>query len=341
MIIAAFSKYLGYGVGGAERSLINHLKDVDRQSDVQIKIIYCEGIKAFSASKNHIIFPDSWQIIPIKCKTNFNRFFFYDYLINRCVLQFFFSDLKADVLYAQNLWAPTAINSFSGKTVRFIRDEYDLNIWGNYHTGCKKVAKAVYQKLQWLGYKRYCDDNTEAMKKTDEVIANSNYMAGQIKQIFGRDSKIKYPNIDLEDLCQRYDRCADDIPGKDKAVVMVGDSVVKGVRLFCEISKRFPDEKFMIFSRAVDTPKQKNNIIYMPWQKDPAEIYKYAKLVLVPSLWNEAYGRVAAEARSLDIDVIVSDKGGLGEAVDNDKNCIAEGFGDFIRKIKQFLQKNE
>jgi glycosyltransferase involved in cell wall biosynthesis len=45
------------------------------------------------------------------------------------------------------------------------------------------------------------------------------------------------------------------------------------------------------------------------------KIYGKCKILLVPSLWNEGYGRVAHEAQISGIPVIASTRGGLPEAV--------------------------
>jgi glycosyltransferase involved in cell wall biosynthesis len=47
----------------------------------------------------------------------------------------------------------------------------------------------------------------------------------------------------------------------------------------------------------------------------PAEWLQYTKLLLVPSVWAEPFGRVAVEAMINGIPAIVSDRGGLPEAV--------------------------
>jgi glycosyltransferase involved in cell wall biosynthesis len=44
-------------------------------------------------------------------------------------------------------------------------------------------------------------------------------------------------------------------------------------------------------------------------------VYGRTKILLVPSLWEEAYGRVATEAQLSGIPVITSNRGGLPEAV--------------------------
>ena len=65
-----------------------------------------------------------------------------------------------------------------------------------------------------------------------------------------------------------------------------------------------------------------------------------SKLVIVPSQWKEAYGRVAKEAILLNIPVIVSDIGGLKEAVDYDKSKLVKNYKsieEWIKKIQKLL----
>ncbi len=45
------------------------------------------------------------------------------------------------------------------------------------------------------------------------------------------------------------------------------------------------------------------------------KFYKTAKILLVPSLWEEAWGRVVTEAHVSGIPVLASDRGGLPESV--------------------------
>ena len=48
---------------------------------------------------------------------------------------------------------------------------------------------------------------------------------------------------------------------------------------------------------------------------DPRAFYRVSKLVLMPSLWDESFGRVAAEAMMNGIPVIASDRGALPEVI--------------------------
>ena len=62
-------------------------------------------------------------------------------------------------------------------------------------------------------------------------------------------------------------------------------------------------------------------------------------MVLVPSLWKEAYGRVAKESILLNIPVLVSDIGGLKEAVNYDDSKlikISKTKMNGLEKLKSF-----
>ena len=57
------------------------------------------------------------------------------------------------------------------------------------------------------------------------------------------------------------------------------------------------------------------NIHVMANTPDPRDFYKVSRLVLVPSLWNESFGRVAAEVLALGLPVLASRRGSLPEVL--------------------------
>ncbi len=58
-----------------------------------------------------------------------------------------------------------------------------------------------------------------------------------------------------------------------------------------------------------------SNVSFLASQKDMRKVYGKCKLLLAPSLWEEAYGRVVTEAQFSGIPVVASNRGGLPEAV--------------------------
>jgi glycosyltransferase involved in cell wall biosynthesis len=336
--VIAFSKNLVYGVGGAERSILEELKKIDVKKHVTLASI--SGVKSFNASNLKLDLPRSFNIAMFKPRILTNRFFFNEYLLNRQVIKDFIEHDCADYdeLWAQNIWAPIAINSFGKKTVYFARDESFLNIRPNYHHGFKRYAKKFYDLIDSPGFSSYCRDNRKAIENADEVIANSTFMAGKIKERFGRDSKVIYPFIDKSTIKQNYENIKVDVPEYEKGIVLLGDSKIKGIDTVLRLADDFPLEIFYIFSRTTTQPLKRNNIIYMPWVRSCEDAYKFAKIVIAPSICQEAYGRVAAESLALDIPCLVNDIGGLPEAVKYNQSLIAMNYQDFKIKLTQLLK---
>ena len=84
-----------------------------------------------------------------------------------------------------------------------------------------------------------------------------------------------------------------------------------------------------------------NDKIFFKGFQKVEEIYKNIDILIVPSLWNEPFGRIVPEANSHGIPVLVTDKGGLPELVENGKN----GYifdpdlpDDFKNKIELILE---
>ncbi len=101
-----------------------------------------------------------------------------------------------------------------------------------------------------------------------------------------------------------------------------------------------PEVNFYFFSRYVKSPQKDANIFWMPWQKNEIDIYKYAKIVIVPSICEEGYGRVSREAFLLNIPVLVSKRGGLTETVDEKQKYIVEDYFNpeiWKKKIENFI----
>lgn len=81
--------------------------------------------------------------------------------------------------------------------------------------------------------------------------------------------------------------------------------------LFVEGWPLKPDERRALTRRVADHP----NVTLHASVADMRTIYAKTRIVLAPSQWEEAYGRVATEAQVSGIPVVGSDRGGLPEAI--------------------------
>jgi glycosyltransferase involved in cell wall biosynthesis len=103
-------------------------------------------------------------------------------------------------------------------------------------------------------------------------------------------------------------------------VTLINPCAVKGLPIFIELAKAFPKVPFAAVPTWGTTPQDRaaldrlDNVSVLPAEKDVDRIYSQTRVLLVPSLWAEARGRVVVEAMLRAIPVLASDVGGLPEA---------------------------
>jgi glycosyltransferase involved in cell wall biosynthesis len=107
----------------------------------------------------------------------------------------------------------------------------------------------------------------------------------------------------------------------DREVIgMINPSQVKGVDILLSLAKALPHRKFAAWrSWGADDAIEKKlealpNIELKPTCRNMEDAWKDIKVLLVPSLWLEAWGMVVVEAQLRGIPVISSDSGALPEA---------------------------
>ncbi|MBF9033140.1 glycosyltransferase [Rhodobacterales bacterium HKCCE2091] len=147
-------------------------------------------------------------------------------------------------------------------------------------------------------------------------IANSRFTADRYRQKFGLDCTVVPPTLDPS-------RYAVDSDGS--YVTMINPVAEKGVGLAIEIAARCPEIPFLFVEswllgaeeearlRAAIAPYP--NIRFERRAADVRDVYRRTRILLAPSTWEEAWGRVASEAQCSGIPVIGSTRGGLPEAI--------------------------
>src|SRR5690606_8931945 len=81
--------------------------------------------------------------------------------------------------------------------------------------------------------------------------------------------------------------------------------------LFVEAWRLSPDVRRAFRDRAARLP----NVEWSERVSDMRTVYRRARIALVPSAWEEAWGRIVTEAQVSGIPVLASDRGGLPESV--------------------------
>jgi len=122
-------------------------------------------------------------------------------------------------------------------------------------------------------------------------------------------------------------------------VTLINPCAVKGISIFLDLARSLPQVRFAAVPTWGTTPADREALAALPNMTllDPADeidrIYEQTRVLLMPSLWQEAFGVTAVEAMLRGLPVLVSDAGGLPEA--------ALGVGGVlpVRPIERFTDR--
>jgi glycosyltransferase involved in cell wall biosynthesis len=148
------------------------------------------------------------------------------------------------------------------------------------------------------------------------VLANSRFTAGRARQDLGVEAQVLPPLV-------RPDAYRVRAPGD--RVLFVNPHPDKGVEIAFALAERRPDVPFLFVESwpLPDDVRQAHlrraaclpNVEWSERVGDMRSVYARARIVLAPSLWEEAWGRIATEAQVSGIPVLASTRGGLPESV--------------------------
>ena len=130
----------------------------------------------------------------------------------------------------------------------------------------------------------------KALLDADIVIANSNFMRNRFLKELGVDSVVIYPPVETEKYPKR--ECEN--------IIFLSPSKRKGIDFVKGLIKALPNEHFEIIKGLE--------------HRETLKRIANAKVVLVPSVWEEPFGRIPVEAIQQNTPVISSDRGGLPES---------------------------
>lgn len=147
-------------------------------------------------------------------------------------------------------------------------------------------------------------------------IANSAFTAARFKARYGIDTAI-IPPIFRADAYRTY--------GEGRHVTFINPVRAKGLDIVLDVAGLCPDIPFLFvrgwpLSKKEETELQQRlsrlpNVRLVDRTTDMAPIYQQTRILLVPSQWQETWGRVVSEAQFSGIPVLSSDLGGLTESV--------------------------
>lgn len=317
------SKHILYNVGGAEKSILKYAEKLHYDHKILLGFNY-ENKQPIETTQY-----DTQFINPI---LKLSKFYFFEYFVNKYTIRRQLKKISINHIISYGIYFPEVINNANDCFKELhIRSETDVGIFKNYNSGIKYIFKFFLKVLEYPFEYLYKKELKRAILTSDKVVCNSIFMQTKLFKLYGKNSEVIYPEVSIT---------KDGFETSKEGIVFIGDSVIKGLNIVKGIAKKLPKHDFYIFGRNNHKEIRKKNIIYCPWEKDILNIYRKAKLVIVPSQWEEAYGRVAKESILLDIPVLVSYIGGLKEAVDYDDNKLVKNYSnvdEWVRRIIQVL----
>ncbi|MDD5015860.1 MAG: glycosyltransferase [Atribacterota bacterium] len=321
--LVSIKEFYPFSIGGAEISLFTLLKELAKKHYV---VVVCAG-KVNKETRINNITIYTRKILPntigFYCVTYFLNLFAWKKVVIKYIKR-----IQPDLILTQLGFAPAVV--FAGKennisTVTFLRDftpfcplSFNKKTVDMCNKICKDCHASIHHKLLAFFIKKIMVQHRLSLEQSSMVIANSNYLAKISKSVYGIEADVIRPFIQLNNYIAKKS-------GLEKnKITFINPQVNKGVEIFFKIATALPMYQFQVVGefrkpflkhKFFNRKSLYKNITFMKIRKEMKYIYETTKILLVPSLWQEPFGRVCIEAMANGIPCIVSNRGGLSEAV--------------------------
>lgn len=225
--------------------------------------------------------------------------------------------------------------SYCHSPMRYIWDEAERYFdSANLNKGIKKLLATKILK-----YLRNWDLKTAQLP--DYLIANSNFIAEKIKRIYGRNSDVIYPPVDV-DKFELHEKKADFYLTASRLVPY------KKVDLIVEAFSKMPYKKLVVVGSGPESEKIKSrlssNIQYLGYQDfaNLKKLMQQAKAFVFAA--EEDFGIIVIEAMSCGTPVIALNKGGTAETVIDNFTGVhfcSQSTDEIINAVRRFESSSE
>ena len=189
-------------------------------------------------------------------------------------------------------------------------------------------AKIDAKKIAYIRDLRIIEkrDHRNKLKKFDLIFVNSKFIEKECKKKKIK-TKVLYNPIDKKIISKLTKKQAKEkfLTTTKKIILFVGGlEKKKGAHLIPEIARENPEYNFFVIGKGSleydkdfikNRPGNMNPFFFIPYE-ELADYYRAADILIVPSLWQEPFGRVVIEAYANATPVIATNIGGLPEIVD-------------------------
>jgi len=219
------------------------------------------------------------------------------------------------------------------RNIFFIRSCEDFSLWEGWYGPFGRVHK-IYNNMF---FKIRNNRGIKTLKNVDLLISNSFFMKKYLKKMDIK-SEVIYPFIKLDDY--KYKTIKKSSSSLKKYITFIKPIYNKGVEIALKITKELPKREFLFVGESTSMSKkilreihELENVKFIEWVQDMRNIYQQTRVIIMPSIWEEAFGRVPIEAGINGIPSIVSKRGGIQESVGRE-GIIIEDFQNIDNWIK-------
>lgn len=132
-------------------------------------------------------------------------------------------------------------------------------------------------------------------------------------------------------------------------ITMINPVPCKGLDIVIELIHQMPNTSFLLVE-GWTTLQQEGvdishfpNVKVLPKQPNLDEVFQQSKLLLMPSQWEEAFGRVIVEAALWKVPTIGSNRGGIPEAIGEEGGVVvdSDNVDQWINAISDLLHQDK
>ena len=147
-------------------------------------------------------------------------------------------------------------------------------------------------------------------------LANSAFTAARWQALYGLQCHVIEPVVNASNYL---------IQAGGNKILFVNPAPIKGVELVFALAAHCPDLPFLVveswhlaqhwLAYCQHRARVLGNIEWLPPQDDMRQVYAQTRVLLMPSVWEETFGRTVIEAQLNGIPVLASDRGALRDTV--------------------------
>ncbi len=342
-VAVIYDKFAKLGGGGARESLLTLLDGLAKNIDLIVDAYQSTPINDRpDTNYKYSIHTHTFQKVPALTWTNeiVLRWQWRNYL--RQIL----SDRDYTFIFTQTNLAPAAITVAKEENIPSVNFFRSMALATEKYNPKQTYIKSLLStdwggRIQFPFVVKNFQEHQKSVRNASLTIANSKYTANEIQNVFNVESHVIYPPINIKKYHVDYD--------PEGYITMVNPRAkYKGPDIFLDIAAAQPDENFLLAgSLPNDTIRHQaeelSNVTHWGWCEDMREVYSNSKIIVVPSRWEEPFGRVPAEAMVSGIPVVVSKRGGLPEVVGNTAPVVdeVESLDAWLMAIKNAFDNHD